>query len=51
MKGGKNKDQMVTSKEVLLLQIGTVLCAKDAKRAIEFGAKFLMSPVLVKVYS
>ncbi|XP_031128980.1 uncharacterized protein LOC116030786 isoform X1 [Ipomoea triloba] len=28
--------------------IGTVLCAKDAKDAIEFGAKFLMSPVLVK---
>nr|GMC81906.1 KHG/KDPG aldolase-like isoform X2 [Ipomoea batatas] len=48
MKGEKNKDQMVTSKEVLLLQIGTVLCAKDAKDAIEFGAKFLMSPVLVK---
>lgn len=41
---------MVTSKDVLFLQVGTVLCAKDAKDAIEFGAKFLMSPAVVKVY-
>ncbi|XP_019162513.1 PREDICTED: uncharacterized protein LOC109159005 isoform X2 [Ipomoea nil] len=31
-----------------VFEIGTVLCAKDAKDASEFGAKFLMSPVLVK---
>lgn len=33
-----------------IFQVGTVLNAKDAKSAINAGAKFLMSPAMVKVY-
>lgn len=32
-----------------ILQVGTVLNAEDAKSAINAGAKFLMSPAMVKV--
>ena len=31
------------------MQVGTVLNVKDAKNAVEAGAKFLMSPTMVKV--
>lgn len=31
------------------LQVGTVLNVEDAKRAMIAGAKFLMSPAMVKV--
>ena len=34
-----------------IVQVGTVLNAKDAKTAINAGAKFLMSPVIVKACS
>ncbi|KAJ8635571.1 hypothetical protein MRB53_009838 [Persea americana] len=37
-------------RKILLLEAGTVLNAKDARKAIQAGAKFLMSPVSVKVY-
>jgi 2-keto-3-deoxy-6-phosphogluconate aldolase len=32
-----------------ILQVGTVLNVEDAKSAINSGAKFLMSPAMVKV--
>jgi 2-keto-3-deoxy-6-phosphogluconate aldolase len=32
-----------------ILQVGTVLNVEDAKSAINAGAKFLMSPAMVKV--
>jgi 2-keto-3-deoxy-6-phosphogluconate aldolase len=32
-----------------ILQVGTVLNVEDAKSAINVGAKFLMSPAMVKV--
>ncbi|KAJ8635578.1 hypothetical protein MRB53_009845 [Persea americana] len=35
-------------RKILLLEAGTVLNAKDARKAIQAGAKFLMSPVSVK---
>lgn len=31
------------------LQVGTVLSVEDAKKAVGAGAKFLMSPAMVKV--
>lgn len=31
------------------MQVGTVLNIKDAKNAVKAGAKFLMSPTMVKV--
>ncbi|CBI40646.3 unnamed protein product, partial [Vitis vinifera] len=34
-----------------VIGVGTVLNAKDAKTAINAGAKFLMSPVIVKACS
>lgn len=33
-----------------ILQVGTVLNVEEAKNAINSGAKFLMSPAIVKVF-
>lgn len=35
---------------LLELQVGTVLDRRDAKEAVDLGAKFLMSPAMVKVF-
>ena len=41
----------IVQKWLTIVQVGTVLNAKDAKTAINAGAKFLMSPVIVKACS
>lgn len=40
----------IALKILSIFQVGTVLNAKDAKSAVNAGAKFLMSPAIVKVY-
>ena len=39
----------VSFKWLSTLQVGTVLNVEDAKKAVGAGAKFLMSPAMVKV--
>lgn len=41
--------QLVSLNVPSFLQVGTVLNIEDAERAVIAGAKFLMSPAIVKV--
>lgn len=41
--------QLVSLNMPSFLQVGTVLNIEDAERAVIAGAKFLMSPAIVKV--
>lgn len=40
---------MIMNRIFIILQVGTVLNKQDARDAVRAGAKFLMSPAIVKV--